>query len=177
LSRHRTSLFGSGRPVPLDREGKVRVQHLARCLSRHTAPGEGYGSGITAKVLDVLHELLWTFHNARTGLCFPSYERIAEAAGCARSTVAAAIQALERAHVISWVNRLKRVRGDNGIVRVIRSSNGYQLKDPKPAVIAKSESRRGTTSQVLSPSLAPAAPIAGTPPPASRWATLRAELA
>jgi len=55
LSRHRTSLFGTGRPVPLDREGKVRVQHLARCLSRHTAAGEAYGSKITAKVLDVLH--------------------------------------------------------------------------------------------------------------------------
>jgi hypothetical protein len=26
------------------------------------------------------------FHNAKSGLCFPSYETIAEAAGCARST-------------------------------------------------------------------------------------------
>jgi hypothetical protein len=29
---------------------------------------------------------LWGFHNAKSGLCFPSYERIAEAAGSARST-------------------------------------------------------------------------------------------
>ena len=35
---------------------------------------------------------LWAFHNAKSGLCFPSYERIAEAAGCARSTVAEALQ-------------------------------------------------------------------------------------
>jgi hypothetical protein len=153
LSRHRTSLFGTGRPVPLDREAKVRVKHLAVCLSRHRAPGQGYGSGITAKVLDVLEALLFRFHNARTGLCYPSYEALAAAADCARSTVAAAIQALELAGVISWVNRIKRVRGDNGIVRVVRTSNGYQLKDPKPAVIATSESRTGTTSQVFSPSL------------------------
>ena len=38
---------------------------------------------------------MWGFHNARSGLCFPSYEKIAERAGCARSTVAEAIKALE----------------------------------------------------------------------------------
>jgi hypothetical protein len=172
----RTSLFGTGRPVPLDREGKVCVQHLARCLSRRTAPGEAYGQKITAKVLDVLHELLWRFHNAKSGLCFPSYEAIAEAAGCARSTVAAAIVALERAGVISWVHRLKRIRMDD-IVRVVRTSNGYQLHDPKPVGPSKSESRTGTTSQAFAPSLMPAAPIAGTPTRASRWAALRTELA
>jgi hypothetical protein len=42
-----------------------------------------------------LEALLWGFHNAKSGLCFPSYERIAEAAGCARSTVAEALKALE----------------------------------------------------------------------------------
>ena len=53
---------------------------------------------------------MWGFHNARSGLCFPSYEKIAERAGCARSTVAEAIKALEDAGLLSWVNRLKRVR-------------------------------------------------------------------
>jgi len=47
--------------------------------------------------------LLWAFHNARSGLCFPSYEAIAEAAGCARSTVAEAIKALEDAGInLTW---------------------------------------------------------------------------
>jgi DNA-binding transcriptional MocR family regulator len=58
----------------------------------------------------VLEALLWAFHNAKSGLCFPSYETIAEAAGCARSTVAEAIKALEDAGVLSWVQRIKRVR-------------------------------------------------------------------
>ena len=58
----------------------------------------------------MLEALLWGFHNARSGLCFPSYETIAEAAGCALSTVAAAIKVLEDAGVLSWVQRVKRVR-------------------------------------------------------------------
>jgi hypothetical protein len=37
--------------------------------------------------LEVLQALLWGFHAAKSGLCFPSYEKIAEAAQCARSTV------------------------------------------------------------------------------------------
>ena len=172
MSRHRTSLFGTGRPVPLDREGKVRVQHLARCLSRHTAAGEAYGSKITAKVLDVLECLLWRFHNAKSGLCYPSYEALAEAAGCARSTVAAAIVALEKAGVISWVHRLKRIRGQHDIVRVVSSTTRSPRSHLSPIPGLKPQQ-----SQALSPSLAPAAPIAGTPRRASRWAALRAELA
>jgi DNA-binding FadR family transcriptional regulator len=54
----------------------------------------------------VLGALLWAFHNTRSGICFPSYERIAERAGCARSTVAEAIKALEWAGVLTWQNRI-----------------------------------------------------------------------
>jgi hypothetical protein len=50
---------------------------------------------LQAKYLDVLEALLWGFHNARSGLCFPSLAKIAEAARCAPSTVAEAIKALE----------------------------------------------------------------------------------
>jgi hypothetical protein len=89
----------------------------------------------------VLEALLWAFHNAKSGLCFPSYERIAEAAHCARSTVAEAIKALEEAGVMTWVHRLKRVRvpcpdllGSDG-VRVVpqRTSNAYSFTDPGAA--------------------------------------------
>ena len=64
LRRRREKVFGDGRPRPLDRN---------------------------AKALAVLEALLWGFHNARSGLCFPSYEKIADRAGCARSTVAEAL--------------------------------------------------------------------------------------
>src|SRR5208337_1479997 len=88
-ARPREKMFGMGRPRALDRNAKVRIMHCARCLSRRTEKGKAYGS-ITAKALAVLEALLWGFHNAKSGLCFPSYERIAEAAGAARSTVAEA---------------------------------------------------------------------------------------
>jgi hypothetical protein len=92
----------------------------------------------------------------------------AEDAHCARSTVAEAIKALEDAGVLSWVQRIKRVRvrcpdlfGDEG-VRVVpqRTSNAYHFKDPggagatadlnkKFASAPKSEKPTGTPNQVL----------------------------
>jgi hypothetical protein len=65
------------------------------CTGRAAWPGEWRSAKINAKALAVLEALLWAFHNAKSGVCFPSYERIAEAAGCARSTVAEALKALE----------------------------------------------------------------------------------
>ena len=90
----REKMFGLGRPRALDRNAKVRIMHWARCLSRRTEKGRAYGV-VTAKALAVLEALLWAFHNAKSGWCFPSYETIAEAAHCARSTVAEALKALE----------------------------------------------------------------------------------
>ena len=81
---------------------------FARALMRQAKKGKAYGP-ITAKAFAVFEALLWCFHNARSGLCFPSYETIAERAGCACSTVAEAIKALEEAGILSWVNRIKRV--------------------------------------------------------------------
>ena len=101
LRPRREKVFGDGRPRALDRNAKVRIMHQARALSRRTAKGKAYGP-ITAKALAVLEALLWGFHNARSGLCFPSYETIAAKAGCARSTVAEAIKALEEAGILSW---------------------------------------------------------------------------
>jgi hypothetical protein len=162
--RRREKVFGLGRPRALDRNAKVRIMHWARCLSRRTEKGRAYGE-ITAKAIAVLEALLWAFHNAKSGLCFPSYEAIAEAAHCARSTVAEAIKALEDAGILSWVHRVKRVRehvsdllGDNGWRwRVLRTSNAYAFTDPSPAAdrpnSSKSEKPTGTLNQAFSSSL------------------------
>jgi hypothetical protein len=170
----REKLFGSGRPKPLDREAKTRVMWYARALMRRTEKGRAYGA-ITAKALAVLEALLWGFHNAKSGLCFPSYEKIAERAGCARSTVAEALKALELAGVLTWVNRLVRRRercpdlfGPDGWQwRVYRTSNGYEFTDPKGAANrgfpSKSDFQLGTTIQALISSTAPSAPRALDP--------------
>ena len=150
--------------------------HWARCLSRRTEKGRAYGE-ITAKALAVLEALLWAFHNAKNGFCFPSYEKIAEAASCTRSTVAEAIKALEDAGVLTWVQRIKRVReaapdlfdGHGWRWRVIRTSNPYNIRDPTSAVGApvhsKSEKPTGTANQAFFSSLPHHfLPSRGTPP-------------
>ena len=163
--RTREKMFGLGRPRALDRNAKARIMHLARALTHKTEPGKHYGQ-ITAKALAVLEALLWGFHNARSGICFPSYERIAEAAHCARSTVYEAIGALEAAGLLSWVNRIKRVRewapGLPGVgatrVRVVRTSNAYAFTDPSPDS-SKSELPSGTSNQEFIPLFPPAAAV------------------
>jgi hypothetical protein len=121
-----------GRLVPLDRNAKARIMVLARALMRRSGEGKHYGV-LTAKFVAVLGALLWGFHNAATGRCFPSYERIADKADCARSTVYEAIHALERAGLLTWVNRIARIREwgpdlfgrAQNRIRVIRTSNAY----------------------------------------------------
>lgn len=174
LRRRREKVFGDGRPQPLDREAKLRIMTRARALKQRTAKGKHYGQ-LTAKCLDVLEALLWSFHNARSGLCFPSLEKIAEKAKVARSTVSVAIKALEDAGLLSWVNRIVRVK-DSALDlfghwvnrwRILRTSNGYQLFDPLTARghnsagirahSSKSEIPAGNTIQDSIPSITPPA--------------------
>ena len=90
-----------------------------------------------------------------------SYGRIAEAAHCARSSVYEAIAGLEAAGLLTWVNRLKRIReptlGLPGIgatrIRVFRTSNAYAFNDPNSS---KSDFPSGTSNQAIIPLLASA---------------------
>ena len=164
----REKVFGPGRAVPLDRNAKARIAAYARAwTARNRQPGQHKGP-ITRAFLEVLHALLWGFHNSRTGVCFPSYERIAEKAECARSTVAEALKVLEWAGVLSWQNRITRALVCQRDLwgrwstrwTVIRTSNAYVFRDPQQLAgvpVAKSENRTGTPNQEDSmPLLAPA---------------------
>jgi hypothetical protein len=126
------------------------------------------GGTLGRAALDVLGALLWVFHNARSGCCFPSYETIAAKAGCARSTVAEAIKALEFAGVLTWQNRITRIRercrnlfGHEGWRwRVIPTSNAYVLIDPA----SKSDQRTRTPDQeakipLQAPAIDPNSPL------------------
>jgi hypothetical protein len=155
-ARRREKVFGEGKPRPMSRNVKLRLMRLARLKMRRTEAGKHYGA-IHAKDFDVFVALLWTFHNARTGLCFPSYESIADTAGCARSTVHAAIKRLEAAGLLTWVHRLKRqyervnnmfgegAHGQRSWVE--RTSNGYQFIEPPDVQSSKSENKPGTEGQ------------------------------
>jgi hypothetical protein len=134
LRLRREKVFGDGPRIPLDREAKVRIMHLARTLKHKTEPGKHYGI-LTGKFVDVLHAMLWLIHDGRSGQCNPAYATIADKAGCAMSTVCEAIKALELAGLLSWVNRIVRVRirerdlfGQWATTwRVLRTSNAYVL--------------------------------------------------
>ena len=73
LRPRRAKLFTDGRQTPVDRNDRARVMWLAQMARRR---GE-----ITRAAVDIFRELLFTFANLKDGRCFPSYERIAEAAG------------------------------------------------------------------------------------------------
>jgi Helix-turn-helix domain len=134
----REKMFGDGRAVPLDRNAKARIMVLARALMHPTEKGKHWGP-VTAKFFEVLKALLWAFHNAKSGRCFPSYETIARKADCGEDTVARAIVALEQVGLLSWCNRLARV-SIKGVVKVIRTSNAYWFNAPG----SKSEFKSGT---------------------------------
>jgi hypothetical protein len=172
--RHRRDkVFGPGPRVPLDREAKVRVMAYAKAWNaRHRLPGQHRGP-LTRATGEVLEALLWGFHNAHSGACFPSYEAIAAKAECCRDTVCEAIKALAFAGVLTWVNRIVRERVRERDLfgqwvsrwRVLRTSNAYAFRDPNPAMASrpasKSESPPGTLNQGFSIPEAP--PLGGIP--------------
>ena len=159
MRSRREKVFGPGRAVPLDGNAKARIQAYARAWSGRNRQSGQHKGPITRASLDVLQALLWGFHNARTGCCFPSYEAIADRADCARSTVAEALKVLELAGVLTWQHRIARIRvRDRDLFgqwasrwRVIRTSNAYVFSDPKVAVsgvpASKSENPPGTLNQ------------------------------
>jgi hypothetical protein len=158
----RPKVFGDGPSDPMDRNLKTRISVFARAWNARQRTGRQHIGPLTRVTLDVLRALLWGFHNARTGRCFPGYQSIATKAGCGRSAVHLAINALEAAGIISWVNRLAIIR-DRCIdatgatvwhPRVIRTSNAYHFRDPQQAPplpprqeSPKSENRTGTLYQ------------------------------
>jgi hypothetical protein len=168
-ARRREKVFGDGKPRPMSRGGKLKVLARARVLMRPTEPGKHYGL-ITAKHFEVLRVLLWDFHNAITGLCFPSYDTISKKADCARSTVGEALKALEEAGLLTWVHRIKRVyervknmfgEGVHGQrSRVLRTSNGYQFTvPPDDNKSSKTENKSETEGQESSLPLAAPKPV------------------
>jgi hypothetical protein len=146
---HRKKCFGLP-AAPLDRNQKARLLWRARALMRSTAKGKHYGD-ITAKAYAIYAALLMGFHNCGTGRCFPSYDRLAEAAGCCRASVAPALEALERCGLLTVWNRLVRVKWRDPLalatrVRVMRTSNGYMFPGLEPS---KAKLPSGTGNQVL----------------------------
>jgi hypothetical protein len=158
-NRRREKVFGPGRAVPLDRNAKARIAAYARAWSARNRQPRQHRGPITRAFMEVLKALLWGFHNAHTGVCFPSYETIAAKAECNRDTVYEALKALEWAGVLTWQNRIARTQVREldrfgrwaSRWRVIRTSNAYVFRDPQPALAgiptSKSENPAGIRNQ------------------------------
>ena len=162
LRPRRAKLFTDGRQTPVDRNARARGMFLAHAARRR---GE-----ITRAAVDIFHALLFKFANLGDGRCFPSYKRIAEAAGCVERTVGNCLPDLEAAGLLTWVNRIQRVRervaGLGGlwasVWRVIRTSNAYDfplLAKKKPVIPDKGKNHLGTSNQVTSLLNSPPCPI------------------
>lgn len=162
LRLRREKVFGPARGIPLDGNAKARLKVYVRGYNAsHKQPGQHHGP-ITRAYMAVFEALLWGFHNSKTGLCFPSYEAIAEKARCCRDTVYEAIKALEAANIITWVNRIVREQVRERDLfghwashwRIVRTSNAYLFRDPLPCAEgrgeAKSENPPGTLNQDIS---------------------------
>jgi hypothetical protein len=159
LPRHlrppREKAFGPARGIPLDRNAKARIVFYARAWNaKHRQPGQHRGP-LTRAFLEVLEAMLWGFHNSKSGLCFPSYEAIAEKAQCCRDTVYEAIRALEAADVLTWVNRIVREQTRERDLfgkwayrwRIVRTSNAYLFRDPLPCAEGRPASRFSSKSE------------------------------
>jgi hypothetical protein len=127
---HRSSRFGDPERRRLDRNLVARILWLAEALDRRTRGKGQHGGLLKAKGLDVLRALLRGFYSYRDGTCFPSWEAIAEAAGCCRETVRAKLRILEQLGIIetvrrkvvaSFTSRVQRVRVDFAV----QTSNSY----------------------------------------------------
>lgn len=108
--------FDFGRPLPLDRFQKQLCLAFCEALQRLKL--------LSASHFAVFRSLLNDFHNSRSGLCFPSFEALAEKSGVSRRTVARSVVLFERFGLLTWTRRLRRVRVA-GVVVPVRASNSY----------------------------------------------------
>ena len=135
----------------IDRNARARAMFHAEALDRRTRRPRQHGGMLKRTGLAVLKALLFQFANIATGRCDPSFGRIAEVAGVARSTVAKALKRLEAAGLLT--RRGRHLRGPWGSRRI---SNAYAFPAlPGP----ESGNRAGTTNRNLEPKSARTVPL------------------
>ncbi len=132
---HSGSTFEPPRRRKLPREIKAKILYLAEALDRRTRQPRQHGGLLKRTGLAVLRALMNEFYNHRTGECYPSYDTLAEAAGCCRETVRQALKALKatgfieivrRKAVATFVSVVHRIKFDCAV----QTSNSYVFNFP-----------------------------------------------
>jgi hypothetical protein len=120
LRPRREKVFGPGPAIRLDGNAKARLWAFAQgWTAKHRAARQHRGP-ITRAFMEILKTMLWGFHNNETGRCFPSYETIAARARCNRDTVYEAIKVFEHADILTWVNRITRIKVQELVLKIER---------------------------------------------------------
>lgn len=114
---------------PLDRNDRARLLHLAEAMDRQTRKKGQHGGFLKRTGLAVLKALLCRYVNLSSGLCDPSAEAIAQAAGVSRATVFVALERLEAAGFLRRFQRLATTR-KAGIWHTRQTSNAYAFNYP-----------------------------------------------
>lgn len=135
---HQGSVFAAPAKRRFDREMIAQMLFLAEALDRNTHAAGKHGGHLKRTGLDVLRIMLKRFYNKKTGECFPSYDAIAEAATCARSTVALALRRLADVGVIEIIRRKTVARVQLAGQRssfefAVQDSNSYLFNLPYPS--------------------------------------------
>jgi Helix-turn-helix domain len=172
LRPRREKIFGLARGFPHDRNARVRIEAFVLAWNAKNKQEGQHQGPITAAYQRVLHALLWHFTSYKDGLCFPSYETIAEKARCCRDTVYEAILALEDTGVFSWINRIDRVAERvkdlfghwTNTYRIVRRSNVYQFRDPLPCAEALNSFSNSSKSENPTEHEIQELPFATSPP-------------
>jgi predicted transcriptional regulator len=121
----------------LDRNARARLIYFAEQLDRRTRQPGQHGGVLKRTGLAVLKALLFGFHNVATGRCDPGFDALARVAGVARSTVAVALNRLEKARLIMRTRRQ---------VGAVRFTNTYAFTASETTW---SESRLQTTTKPI----------------------------
>jgi hypothetical protein len=121
---------------PLNAAAKRAIRLWAQNYNAlHKLAGQHWGP-ISRAFMDVLHALLYSFHNCLTGACYPSYAAIAEKAKCCRDTVRRALRLFEDIGLLTWAHSIRRVAvaAEPGIPagwkarwRIVRSVNIFRF--------------------------------------------------
>jgi hypothetical protein len=171
LPRHlrprREKVFGTGPAIRMERNAKYRLLAFAEGWTAKNRQPRQHRGPITRAFMEILKAMLFGFHNDKDGRCFPSYEAIAARARCNRDTVYEALQVFEQADILTWVNRITRIKVQELDLfgqkvwrwQTIRTSNAYVFRDPLPCAphqeVYKSENPSGTLKQDISSTTAP----------------------
>lgn len=110
-----------------------RVRAAARAEGRQLAPAEQLIASLTSAAVRVFEEML-TLSRLNAGRVFPTYDRLAEATGLGRATIARAIRILEAIGFIAKQRRFKRAERSGPGPRYEQTSNAYRPLLPQRVV-------------------------------------------